>query len=235
MKSFRRSLFGGLALLFLGQPSSASAHFVWIETAAEGDRLAVRSGFGEMSGWDPDLVDRMKDSQFWTRGAGGLQPLAVAVDEKEKEYRTTVEGTKPTTVLAATNFGVIQFGASPPSWLRYTAKNLVGEPKTWGDDQPTKDLRIELLASLDADRVTLKALHLGKPLAGAKIKGENAKGESVELTTDEQGVAHWPMVGAGRYACYVGTTTKTGGELNGKKYDVLKDYTTLTFTIPAGK
>jgi len=224
-----RGLFAAAA--WLSVAAVASAHFVFIESAAEGDKLLVRSGFGELDGWDPDLVGRMSNSTFQLRTAKGLKPLEMKVDDKQKEYRAAVEGDKPRAVLGATDFGTIQFGTSPTSWLRYTAKHLVGDSKNWGEDKPTKDLRIELIAKLDGDKIKLRAIFLGKPLADAKIKGATPNGDDFELVTDAQGQAELPVREPGHYAMYVGTTTEKAGELNGKKYDVLKDYTTLTFTI----
>ena len=51
------------------------------------------------------------------------------------------------------------------------------------------------------------------------------------MTTDEDGTARWKLTAKGSHSLYVGTTTPTPGEANGKKYDVLKDYATLTFRL----
>lgn len=220
------------AVLMLVIASSAAAHFVYVETQPTDQGLLIRSGFGEPSGWDPDLVDRMSKSTFWTRAGGKLQTVAVPLDAAEQEYRTTLPGAAPDAVLAAADFGVIQFGNNPPSWLRYTAKNLVGAPDHWNDETPSKELRIEVLAKREGDDVVLRVLYLGKPLNGATIKTYPAKGENVELTTDEDGTARWKLTEPGLHSLYVGTTTPTPGEVDGKKYDVLKDYATLTFRLP---
>ena len=212
--------------------SSALAHFVWIETKPTDAGLLVRSGFGEIDGWDPDFVDRMANSTFWVRSGTGLKPLSLPLDKKEAEYRTTVADAQANAVLGATDYGIIAFGKSPPSHLRYTAKSLVGLPADWNDAKPTAELRIEVLAKLDGKNVALQVLHLGKPLAAAKIKARTPAGDAVELLTDDQGKALWPTAGAGHYSLYVGTTTNTAGELNGKKFEALKDYATLTFVLP---
>jgi hypothetical protein len=212
--------------------AQASAHFVYVDSQPTDKGLLVKSGFGEPSGWDPDLVTRMSNSTFWTRTGGALKEIQVPLDEKEQEYRTTLAGPAPDAVLAATDFGVIAFGGNPPSWLRYTAKHLVGTPERWNDETPTKELRIEVLARREGDDVVLRVLHLGKPLAGATIKTYPAEGENVELTTDEDGTARWKLSVKGSHSLYVGTTTQTPGETNGKKYETLKDYATLTFRLP---
>jgi len=212
--------------------STASAHFVWIESQPGDAGLLIRSGFGEPDGWDPDLVDRMGKSTFRLRYGSELKPTTLPLHDGEKEYRADVSGPAPDAVLGTTDFGVIQFGGNPPSWLRYTAKHLVGTPDAWHDDQPTKDLRIEVLARRDGDRVVLKVLHLGKPAVGAVIKTFPAEGDSATLTTDASGEAVWEAKAAGTYACYVGVTTPEPGDVDGKKYDALKDYATLTFRLP---
>jgi uncharacterized GH25 family protein len=227
-----RSLVVALAALWT---ATASAHFVWIESSSEEKGTLVRAGFGEAGAWDPDLIDKIKNSRFWTRSDAGVAPLAIAVDEKEKEYRTTIEGPRPAAVLAATDYGVIQFGKFPPSWLRYTSKHLTGTPEKWNDKTPAKELRVEIMAEHDGDAVKLQAFFLGKPLADAVIKGETPDGKNVELKTDAEGRARWPLSGPGLYSCFVGATTETPGELEGKKYDVLKDYAALNFRIGESK
>jgi hypothetical protein len=211
---------------------SAMAHFVWIESEPNSAGLLVRSGFGEPGGWDADLVGRMAGARFWMRTTEGVKPLAMPLGEKQSEYRAEISGPPPLAILGACDFGVIQFGDFPPSWLRYTAKNLVGAPNEWSDKKPADAFRIELFAALDGDHVQLEALHLGKPLAGATIKATPPGGGRVEIKTDEQGLAKWPLSAPGLYACYVGATTEEAGEKDGKKYEALKDYTTLTFTLP---
>lgn len=219
-------------LLVATAVSSTKAHFVWIESQPTGAGLLIRSGFGEPDGWDPDLVARMGKSTFWIRRGDESTEVAVPLDLKEQEYRATLDGAAPDAVLAATDFGVIQFGGNPPSWLRYTAKHLVGPPESWQDDAPMNDLRIEVLATHEGDHVALRVLHLGRPLVGASIKAYPADDAKVDLTTDEDGTARWNVSKAGLYALYVGTTTPTAGELDGKKYEALKDYATLTFRLP---
>jgi hypothetical protein len=211
--------------------SSASAHFVWIESEEHGERVLVRSGFGEADGWDPDLIDRMRAVQFWLRTPAGLQPLDVPLDAKQREYRTEIAAERPCAILAKCDFGVVQLGGKAPSWLRYTAKSLVGPATAWADDRPSGDLRIELLATLERDHVRLTAWHLGQPLPDAKIKAATPKGDRVELVTDSKGVARWPITGAGLYVCYVGTTVPKTGQRDGKPYETVKDYATLTFRI----
>jgi hypothetical protein len=221
----------GLYFLLAACVSPAEAHFVWIETNAGDQKLLVRSGFGEIGDWDVDLADRMSKSQFWTRSTEGLKPLTLPFDATEKGYRANLSGSLPNAVVGRCDFNVVKLGSKPATWLRYTAKSLVGPPVGWLDTKPTADLRIELLAMLESKDVRLTVLHLGKPLAGAKIKGEGPNDSHVELITDEQGVARWPLNGTGSYACFVGTTVEGSGEQDGKSYESLKDYATLTFKL----
>jgi hypothetical protein len=210
--------------------ASAAAHFVWIETKPAASGLLVRSGFGEPEGWDADLAEKIGQTTYRLRTPGGLKPLSLPLDKTDKEYRTTVTDASANAVIGVTDWGIFSMGKGP-AHLRYTAKSLIGPAASWSDEQPTADLRIETLAKLDGKNVVLKVLHLGKPLVGAKIAAYPPGGEKVSLTTGEDGTAQWPTAGAGLYRLYVGTTTKTEGELNGKKFEALSDYTTLTFTL----
>lgn len=232
MQSIGRAMLG-IAVVFVGA-AAASAHFVWIESTAKDGQLLVRSGFGESGGWDPDLVEKIGQTKYWTRKSGKLEPLALPLDATEKEYRAKLSAAGIDAIIGNCDYGLAKFGPKP-SHLRYTAKHLIGAPSAWKDTTPNQDLRIELLASHDGDAVKLQALFLGKPLAAVKIKASNPDGKEVVLTADADGVARWPLVGGGVYRCFVGTTTQEAGEVGGEKVEVSKDYTSLTFEIAGPK
>jgi uncharacterized GH25 family protein len=214
--------------------ATASAHFVWIESTTKDGTTSVRAGFGEGGNWDEPLVDNIKQTKYWARVDGKLEPLALPLDKETSEYRGKVTGKTPSAIIATCDYGIFSRGQKP-GHLQYTAKNLIGAPAAWQDSTRNKDLRIELLASLDGDAVKLQALMLGKPLALAKIKATNPDSSDIELKTDAEGIARWPLVGGGVYRCYVGTPTPESGEHNGKKFEVKMDYTSLTFEIAGAK
>lgn len=222
------------ALLVLSAAATVSAHFVWVESTTKDGRTDVRAGFGEGGDWDQALVDKIAQTKYWARVDGKLQSLEMPLDKKAEEYRGKVEGKTPSAIIGVCDFGIFQRGPKAGR-LRYTAKNLIGSPTAWQDSTPNKDLRIEVLAGVEGNDVKLQVLFLGKPLPLAKIKATNPNGDDVELKTDAEGVAHWPQAGGGVYRCYVGTTTNEAGEHEGKKFDVLMDYASLTFEIVGPK
>ncbi len=211
--------------------SVASAHFVWIDSSTEGGKTLVKSGFGELDGWDPDLIDKISATVYSVKSKSGLTKLDMKLDDMEKEYRATIDGAAPTAIVGSTDYGVVQFGPSPPGYLRYTSKRLLGDPKRW-NDSATSSFRVELVATFAGDRVELQALYLGKPAAAAKIKASLPEGDEVEMITDSEGRASWKIAGPGNYGCYVGVKTPEEGTHAGKKYAVLMDYATLSFALP---
>jgi hypothetical protein len=220
----------GLAAL-CADAQRAAAHFVWIETQPADGALLVRSGFGEAGDWDPELADRMRGAEFWRQTAAGLEPLEMKWDADQSDYRQVVAAARPTAIVASCDFGVVQFGGNPPAWLRYTAKSMVGPPAAWTAPRPEPKLRIEILPTFAAGAVRLKALHLGQPLVGAKIKCNAPDKDRIELLTDERGEAKWVCDEAGLYACYVGATVPSAGKIGNAAYESLKDYATLTFSV----
>ncbi|MBA4018593.1 MAG: hypothetical protein C0483_15620 [Pirellula sp.] len=218
------------AAMLLASASIASAHFVWIDSTTEGEKTLIKSGFGEPGGWDPDLIDKISATVYSVKSKSGLKKLDMKLDTVEKEYRTTIEGAAPAAIVGTTDYGVVQFGPSPAGYLRYTAKRLLGDPQKW-NDSATSSLRIELVAKFAGDHVDLQALYLGKPAADAKIKATLPNGDEVEMVTDAKGRAIWQLAGPGNYGCYLGVKTPKEGTHGEKKYAVLMDYTTLSFTV----
>ncbi len=218
------------AAVWLAPASVASAHFVWIDSTTEGEKTLVRSGFGELDGWDPDLIDKVSATVYSVKSKSGLTKLVMKLDDVEKEYRTTIDGAAPSAIVASTDYGVVQFGPSPPGYLRYTAKRLLGDPKSW-DDSATSSFRVELVAKFAGENVELQALYLGKPAAQAKIKASLPGGDEVEMITDAAGRARWKLAGPGNYGCYVGVKTPEEGTHGEKKFAVLMDYATLSFAL----
>lgn len=210
--------------------SVASAHFVWIDSSTEGEKTLVKRGFGELGGWDPDLIDKISATVYSVKSKSGLTKLDMKLDDVAKEYRATIDGAAPTAIVGSTDYGVVQFGTNPAGYLRYTAKRLLGDPKRW-NDSPTSSFRVELLAELVGDRVELRALYLSKPVTAAKTKASLPEGDEVEMITDSEGRASWKVAGPGNYGCYVGVKTPEEGTHAGKKYAVLMDYTTLSFAL----
>lgn len=220
--------------LVLGITATASAHFVWIESTTNDGTTSVRAGFGDAGDWDEPLVGNIKQTKYWARVDGKLEALEMPLDKQAEEYRGKVAGKTPSAIIGVCDYGLFSRGAKPAR-LQYTAKNLVGAPAAWQDTSPNKDLRIELLANVDGDAVKLQALFLGKPLQLAKVKVWTPDGKEGELKTDAEGMAQWPLVGGGIYRCYVGTSTKEAGEHDGKKFEAMMDYTSLTFEISGPK
>lgn len=223
------------ATVVLGIAASTSlAHFLWIDSKAAEVGLEVLAGFGEPEGWDPEMVDRIKSAKYWIRGANReLQPLELTLDSEKGKYRAKIAGTPPTAILGVCDMGVVSFGKGKPFWLRYTSKELVGAPGRWNDVKASEPNRIEVLATRDGNGIRLTTIHLGKPLADATIKAFPPKGDKIELKTDSSGTARWSITQSGRHQLYVGGTVAGAGEHDGKTYDNIKDYATLTFTLSA--
>lgn len=213
--------------------ATAEAHFVWIDVEPQDRAWLVRAGFGDPGGWDSDYIDRITQTEFWARSTSGdLARLSLAVDEESKELRGTLTDKSAAAIVAACEYGVVQFGQGGPFYLRYSAKRLLEAPADWHDAEPAKPLRAEILARREGDGVRLTALHQGKPLAAAQIRAYTPDGRRVELTTDDAGEAHWQTPRSGTYNCYFGTTIEKAGQHDGQAYDSQKDYATLTFELP---
>jgi hypothetical protein len=221
----------------LALTQTAAAHFVWINSAAKDGKLVITSGLGEPGEYDKRFADRIKQTVYWTEGAAGKKtPLAMPLDAAAGEYRNELAGPAPTVILGTCDYGIFQRPNAPASHLQYTAKRIVKPTVGWKDAKPRKDLRIELLADfVAADKVVLRVVHHGKPLANAEIKYFGPNDDGGTLKTNADGAAEWKLKAPGEHSCFVGTTVKKAGEVNGKKYDAERDYATLTFAKPTAQ
>jgi len=81
--------------------------------------------------------------------------------------------------------------------------------------------------------LTLTVLYRGKPAAKENVVIVDPSEEHHELTTDQNGEVTLPELIAGAYAVRSNVNnTSTSGERDGKKYNQVWHYATLTFNVP---
>jgi N-acetylneuraminic acid mutarotase len=114
--------------------------------------------------------------------------------------------------------------------LVYTARAQLGPASAQQAEAPDH-LRMRIAAQPGRAPIVVVSFR-GKPAAGAVVKAFPDEGEPVELKADAQGRLEYRPAAEGRAGLLAKWTEKASGERNGKAYDEVRYYATLT-VVPA--
>jgi uncharacterized GH25 family protein len=221
----------GAAIVAVCVASSATAHFIWIESSTGSEGLVVRAGFGDAGSFDVKRADYIKAAKYFVRTSDGKEtPFEVLLDAERGYYHGTLSENAPKAIIGSLA-RISTHNSKQPFLLKYYAKHLVGPPSSWSEKiQGSERLAIEVFARPVEKGIELEVKAGGKPLADATLNlfGPKEKGK---LKTDAAGKAIWANEGAGDYALYVGKTTQTAGKFEGQEYSKVSEYATLTFRL----
>lgn len=204
----------------------ASAHFLWAEIDAPGNNISV------------SFAD---DSSGVTEG--------VPLEKIEAASAFTAQGER----LALKSEGASRKGAVP------AALRVAGASQTWGVLDKTAAgrgiylLEYEAKASRQvqdaatgvksvlelttrpgatAEETSLLLTLRGKPVANNTLTLHVPGADKAQtVVTDGDGLAKLRLEKPGIYGVRAGVVEETKGELGGKKYDIIRRYTTLTFRV----
>lgn len=206
-------------------PSASQAHFLWATLDPQSRTVAV--GLQEVPGTEPlPLGARAARVRAWL-------PLNRPVSLKADGNWLRGDA-KGGSVGVGLDYGVIdrRDGGRGVFWLKYYAKAAA----TVGASQSELDLPVELSAVVAGDgktRVTVRKD--GKPAAGADVVVEDADGKTAfEGKTDAEGAAVLPPA-TGPLQVRALVTESTPGSHEGKHYDLIRSYGTLTVQNPAAE
>jgi hypothetical protein len=134
-------------------------------------------------------------------------------------------------VAGICQYGVIARPKKTPFLLCHYPKAMAGNPEDLNTLKPLGKAPLEIVANLDGDRIRFLALRDGKPMSGAKFTTVDSRLKNEQLTAGDDGWASWKPA-PGRYSVYTSAVRKTPGDLNGTKYDEVREFATLAFTWP---
>lgn len=209
--------------------ASASAHFTYLVPDGATKGKAVFSD--ELK---PDTngvaVDRIANTKLVLIADGKTTELTWTLDKTANCYTFEVPGTGTRTVVGTTNYGVIQRGESKPALLRYFAKAVYGDVPATGAVAGSV-VPLEVVPMVEAGKLRFKATAGGKPLAKTEVTiavpGEEKK---KIVTTDDAGLTE-SFDKPGNYGVVLRQVETKSGEVDGKKYDEVRNYATLVVTL----
>jgi uncharacterized GH25 family protein len=208
--------------------TGASAHFVFIVPVP---LHTVRFVFSDSLNPDENVpIEKISKTKAFLRVAGEKPiPLALEKVKDAAAYGTSSPLATGDVIYATTEFDVVAKGDAKPFLLRYHSKAVLGtlgkEVKLVGEPLP-----VELTAKTETGKLRFQFTAGGKPVAEAEVT-VLAEGKSTKVTTDKEGWTPAQDAKPGQYGAWAKQVSAKSGEVNGKKYEDLREYATLVVEI----
>ncbi|HEX3657847.1 MAG TPA: hypothetical protein VHV55_18800 [Pirellulales bacterium] len=227
-------LLAAMAHLLLA--SGASAHFAFILPADDGRCVDVV--FSEQL--EPDMkvsIDKIAATTlFEVDAAGRVAPLEWAKHEHSLTSGTLGRKTLAVGGLADYGFAQSKHTGNKPVDVRYYPKAILGDPAAATAPLFGSQVPLEIVPVVIEGRLAFRALLKGLPLADADcavlVAGE---GKPARAKTNAEGLLPVAIEKPGLVGARVKFVEIKGGEANGKKYDEIHHFATLTVTAGGKK
>jgi N-acetylneuraminic acid mutarotase len=201
-------------------PGPARAHFLWLTCERERGKPEVRAFLSETP--IPDLPEFLTHIERSKITAGGK---VLGWTKGENTYRVVLPEPCPDVVDGFCDLGVMKRDGKSFR-LIYTARVQLGpSPATAGEE--LDHLRLRLVARPGSSPIVAVTFR-GKPAAAAVVKAFPEEGQPVELKADPRGRLEYPPAAEGRAGLLAKWSDKEPGERDGKSYDEVRYYATLT-------
>jgi hypothetical protein len=208
-------------MLSLLMPGVARAHFLWLETDRGGkDKVVVRAFLSETP--TPDLPEFLKTIAKARITADGR---TLSWTKGEDAYLVTVSGPTPAVVDGVCDLGVMKRN-NASFRLLYTARVQFGPSRP--EDGELADLLRLRLTSRPNQSAIVQVRFRGRPAPGAVVKAFPESGEPVELKADAEGRLEYAGIAEGRVGLLARWVEKAPGQEDGKAFDEVRYYATLT-------
>jgi len=214
--------------------SSAQAHFIWVVTEPGEQPTVAKVYLSEEAGPDdPELLPKIASAQTWVLGTRGAKTQALTLkidgDALVGEIPKRLVG-QP--VVVNHSYGVMSRGAKP-FLLKYYAKAYPSQlTGSWTAIDKADLIPLEVNPTLEGKTLTLTVTWEGKPAAGCQVtvEGPGLK-EKVQGDSNAEGKFTVEIPKAGLFSIRARKEEDASGELDGKKYEQVKHYSTLSLNV----
>ncbi len=214
--------------------SPAQAHFIWLTLHPSDAPTEVHVHFSEEAAPDnPDLLDRITGAKLWKSAGRRQEPQALELTRTGDRLIAELPSSDSSgPVILKHTYGVLSKGGSEPFLLNYYAK-VDGStlPAAWQTVRDAERLPLEVSARVHGKQIRLQAFWQGSPQAAVtlRITGPDMA-EPWEGTTDESGEVVVQLPESGLYSVLAKHEQQESGELEGKAYQSIRHYSTLSLT-----
>ncbi|CAN5257915.1 kelch repeat-containing protein [soil metagenome] len=216
-------------VIMLSPVLSASAHFVFVVPSKDGKTVQVV--MSETLTVDEDVtVDKLAGLKLTARDASGKDtPLTLKADKHT--MAAPLEKLKPRLVFGSVPYDVMKRGDAKPFLLQYHAKAVWhggdAEAATLG-----KTAALEIVPTMTNGQPALIVLAEGEPVADVEVNLVSSTGEKSKTKTGKDGVTPEFKL-KGLSGAWTKRNETKAGEHDGKKYDEIRHYATLSWTSTA--
>jgi uncharacterized GH25 family protein len=219
-------------LVALALSTTAGAHFVFI--VPEKDGSSAKVVFSDDLSPDENVPVTKIASTKLTLRAGDTKPASVNWKKGEHCYELKLSGKGFRVIQGTTEYGVLTKGKDKKETflLRYHPRAVVGVPAE--PMKPNAELPVEIIPVFEKGKLRLLVAAKGKPVADAEVNVILPDKNKKKATTDAKGLTD-AFDESGRYGAYVLQSEDKRGELDGKKYDQVRNYATLVVDLAGGK
>jgi len=209
------------------------AHFLFVRILphAEGGRFGEVYFSEYADAGDPRFIDKIAGTRLWLQAKPGVfEPLQVR--KGDDRLRALIPASGSFAVVGECTYGVLARAKQPAFLLRHYPKAVHGKPDEIATLKAKPEVPFEILVRADDKGLEFSVLRQGKPVPNAKLTAVAVNLKSQDFSADAEGKARWQPASAGAYAVYTGQTLKEAGVNQGKKYDEVREFTTVAFTWP---
>ncbi|HEY2827010.1 MAG TPA: DUF3386 family protein [Pirellulales bacterium] len=231
-------------LTAMGISRPAAAHFLWLQVDPADKPTRVNLWFSEsFEPGDANLLDKVAKTKAWICEADGSnRPLVLQkqVSGDQGAWSAAIEAmpagqTKSACIEATCDYGVVSRGGST-FLLQYSARHLpAGTGGELRNVANHSSIPLEVNARQKNNELAISIQFDKKPTTDAQLFVIGPDNEERELKLDSNGNAQIEKAAPGNYAIRAGLYQKISGERDGKKYDEVRHWSTLTFELASGK
>src|SRR5262245_58708859 len=198
MNSHRRCLLAFLLAALATTPTRAHFLFVRILPPAEGGR-AAEVYFSELAeAGDARFIPKIAHTQLCLQTASGkFEPLKV--HQASDRLRAWLPYTGSLVVVGKCRYGVLGRPNQTPFLLRHFPKAITGNPDELNKARPHGQLPLEIVATIEGEKLRFVALREGKPVPNAEVVTVDSELKNRKLTADAAGQAVGKPPAPGNY------------------------------------
>src|SRR5262249_21147467 len=177
------------------------------------------------------FIDKIAHTQLWLQKEPG-QFQQLKVQKLTDRLRAIVPMSGSIAVAGTCQYGVLARPKQTAFLLRYHPKAIAGSPEELNRMKPFGKTPLEVVATVEKDRIHFTALHGGKPVPKAEFTMVATDLSNEKVTAREDGKATWKPSAPGRYSVYTRYVTKEAGSVSGQNYEEIRDFATIAFSWP---